>query len=235
MYVIRLDKIQKHVRSAWRQCAGFAFDSGENMTVFQGFHPGSPVCFDLAPVEKSALIPSQMTVPPHDLVENLETVQDIVNQAAESRARHSASTQRGGKSLELVKMLAHQLRFLYDGSLDDCASMEPWYHSVGVPFLQQRKKVVGGRTPSMLCLTSDQGGDIVMGVQAMKWIGIRCFWTPDHNHRDHNDLKACGAPLLLPIEVLGRCVIGPYNLGLWHRAISSASEHLLENEAALDE
>ena len=72
-------------------------------------------------------------------------------------------------------------------------------------------------------------------MQAIRWMGIRVIWHPDHNHRDHNDLNTAGATLRLPIEVLGRCATGPFKTGLWHKALLDAANRLMEDEDMLAE
>lgn len=213
-----------------RSCVGLGFDSSENSTIFIGFVPGTNELWDLPPLDKCPLIAAPKVLDADKVANKGAAIDALVQEAVNRKMVGRAKTKRGLKSLECLQMLDQQLDLLFKSSLHHLGATQPWYKGAGDPHVPASVAPShNGGAPNMITLVTDQGSDICMAVQAMQWAGCRLMWLMDHNHRDDNDAKTVGASLNLSIEVLGKCAIGPYGMGLWHKAIVESATLLEED------
>ena len=205
------------------------------MTIFIGFIPGATLVYDLPPLAKNVIIPANAQVPDTLMDSENGNLDDLLSLERKRKLGGSVETQRGARSYELLRMLEQQLRFLYKCNFNNLGATQEWFPIFGISNVHMEPGPTNMHLPRMISLVSDQGSEIVLAIQALKWSGVRCHWTPDHNHRDDNDIKAAGAPIRMAMDVLSKCAIGPFKLGLWHKAICDAAEKLMNDRGALEE
>ena len=233
--MVRLGKVVARARSVRRSSIGFSLDGADNMNVFIAFVPGTNEIWDMPILEKSAIAPTSGAEDVGEMNATISgAVDSLLSMAADRALAKPVRTKRGLRSLELVHMIDQQYELLFKCNLHACGALNKWMLNAGTPDVDSCASPVRGDSPNMISLVSDQGFDIVFAVQALKWAGVRCVWIPDHNHRDDNDAKASGASVRIPIEMIGKCAVGPFGMGLWHKSVLEVASRLLGAEEVLE-
>ena len=201
------------------------------MNVFVAFLPGSNVSLDLPCIPKSSLPDTGYVEPPSNNPRKAprKSLESIISTGGQLRAKKPA-TKRGYRSIELLRLLCQQLRFLMGLSLENFFSRCPWPTTAGPAPLRASLDVLSSEEPDLLSLTTDQGTDVCLAAQKSRWLGIRIVHIPDHNHRDNNDGAILNSSGEMCIDILGKIVNGPYGRGAWFKSIKETVSVLLKDE-----